>query len=122
MHNEGHRSTAWNDSTYLYSSQHGSFGGPGLAIEEYFSAGSDDFRGYVWKLPDAAEMIERRQKVSADEWAAGDSLPDVGKLFWRLGLLGISFPMSTSGFAEGQRKPRYVPVELSTPIFRLNGM
>jgi len=83
--------------------KHGSFGGPELATDEYFSAGSDAFRGYVWKLPDNSEMIERRQKVSADDWGADDSLSHIG-------------------FSEGQRTPRYVAVDLSIPTFRLNGM
>lgn len=82
--------------------KHGSFGGPGLATDEYFSAGSDDFRGYVWKLPDTPELIDRRKLFNVDEWAIHDSPDEVG-------------------FSEGRWEPRYVPVELPIPVFRLNG-
>jgi len=34
----------------------------------YLSAGSDDFRGYVWKIPNIEEMKERREVVSKDDW------------------------------------------------------
>lgn len=50
-----------------------------MATDEYFSAGSDDFRGYVWKLPDAAEITQRREKVCADNWAVHDLPYDMGK-------------------------------------------
>jgi WD repeat-containing protein 22 len=82
--------------------KHGSFGGSGLTKDEYYSAGSDDFRGYVWKVPDIADLIERRLEVSANDWVAQDSPQNIG-------------------FSEGMWEPRYVPADLSRPIFRLNG-
>lgn len=107
---------------HWYQSQHGSFGGPGLATDEYFSAGSDDFRGYVWKLPDTAELIERRTAVDADNWETRYSPNEVGKFFFFFFAPALTFSISELGFSEGNMDPRYVPVELPTPIFRLNGM
>jgi len=49
--------------------QHGSFGGLGLDRDQYYSAPSDDFHGYMWKLPDLADLAERRTEISASEWA-----------------------------------------------------
>lgn len=52
----------------LRQSQHGSFGGPGLIEDEYYAAGSDDFRGYVWKIPPVAALTEERRVIAAREW------------------------------------------------------
>ena len=48
--------------------QHGSFGGPGLDSDEYYSAGSDDFCAYVWKVPGVEELRLARETVSANRW------------------------------------------------------
>ncbi|KZP18586.1 WD40 repeat-like protein [Athelia psychrophila] len=74
--------------------KHGSFGGPGLSTDSYYAAGSDDFLGYVWKIPDPAQLLEERRVFSA---------------------------VVVLGFAEGLLSPRYVPVDISQPVFRLNG-
>ncbi|KAF7985928.1 hypothetical protein HWV62_43850 [Athelia sp. TMB] len=81
--------------------KHGSFGGPGLAVDSYYATGSDDFRAYVWKIPDPAKLLDGRQVFSADAWAAEAS--------------------HHIGFTEGLFSPRYVPVDISQPAFRLNG-
>jgi hypothetical protein len=48
--------------------QHGSFGGPSLTRDSYYAAGSDDFRGYVWKIPDLADLAARRREVDVVSW------------------------------------------------------
>lgn len=33
-----------------------------------YGAGSDDFRGYVWKIPELSTLLGLRQVINADEW------------------------------------------------------
>ncbi|KAH7915613.1 WD40 repeat-like protein [Hygrophoropsis aurantiaca] len=80
----------------------GAFGNQCLQDEPLYATGSDDFRGYVWKLPPLIDLSANRKVISADEWFAGE---------W----------LNTVAFTEGQWQPKYVPVELSTPLCRLNG-
>lgn len=51
-------------------SQHGSFGGPALNRDSYYSAGSEDFRGYVWQIPDLVSLEQRRKTIKLEDWAA----------------------------------------------------
>lgn len=54
--------------------QHGAFGGPGMDTRDnLYAAGSDDFRGYVWKIPPLQELKEQREKYSAEEWVSSNS-------------------------------------------------
>jgi DDB1- and CUL4-associated factor 5 len=48
--------------------QNGSFGSPGRQTESYYGAGSDDFRGYVWHIPDG--LASFRRELSYSDWAA----------------------------------------------------
>ncbi|EJD41239.1 hypothetical protein AURDEDRAFT_169627 [Auricularia subglabra TFB-10046 SS5] len=50
--------------------KHGSFGGPGDA---YFATGSDDFRGYVWRIPDPTECLASRREMGNTSWAEEDA-------------------------------------------------
>ena len=69
----------------------------------YLSTGSDDFRGYVWKLPPTAELLDRRT-VTEDDDTAFDP------------------PESFVGFVLSDEDEKlYSPVELAQPIFRLGG-
>ncbi|KAF7796301.1 hypothetical protein EIP86_007478 [Pleurotus ostreatoroseus] len=81
--------------------QHGSFGGPGLDSDEYYSAGSDDFCAYVWKVPGVEELRLARETVSANRWKS-------------LGEERIAFTAFPT-------KDRHIPVDLSTPLARLAG-
>ena len=83
--------------------KHISFGGPGLDSDIYLSTGSDDFRGYVWKLPPTADLLERRTIIEDD-----DAPFDPPEEF-------VGFVLSD------EDKKLYSPVELSQPIFRLGG-
>ena len=47
--------------------------------DNLYAAGSDDFRGYVWKIPSATQLMEQRQKFSADEWSTSN-LGRIGKI------------------------------------------
>ncbi|TDL22196.1 WD40 repeat-like protein [Rickenella mellea] len=82
--------------------KHGSFGGPGLDEDIYYSMGSDDFRTYVWKIPELSELRAKRREVSWEDWTTTES-------------------PRTVGFTTKMTAERHVPVELDTPIFRLNG-
>ncbi|KAL4250057.1 DDB1- and CUL4-associated factor 8-like protein [Abortiporus biennis] len=94
-----------NQRTYANSCtiKHGSFGGPGLSTDEYYSAGSDDFRGYIWKIPDLETLRLNRERVSAKQW---NDAPTGDKRV---------------GFTPQMSCARSVPVELSTPVCRLTG-
>lgn len=48
--------------------KHGSIGRMGSANDDYFCAGSDDFRAYVWKLPSSQELLDSRREVSPAGW------------------------------------------------------
>jgi len=82
--------------------KHGSFGGPGLETDDLFCSGSDDFRAYLWEIPSLADLEQRRRVISPDDWSTRE---------WP----------QTIAFTEGRHEPRYVPVELSTPLCRLTG-
>ncbi|KAI8994199.1 WD40 repeat-like protein [Trametes punicea] len=89
----------WSNSCTM---KHASFGGLGSDQDSYFAHGSDDFRAYVWKIPNDASLLERRAVVSHLEW---DMCPRPGEI----------------GYAQTHLSSRYVPVELSVPHARLTG-
>ncbi|KAI6020658.1 WD40 repeat-like protein [Pisolithus microcarpus] len=80
----------------------GAFGGPGISEDILYAAGSDDFRGYVWEIPDATTLAGLRQEIPTEEWYTQE---------WR----------DVVGYCEGLLTTRYVPLEISTPLCRLNG-
>ncbi|KAJ3573186.1 hypothetical protein NP233_g2603 [Leucocoprinus birnbaumii] len=84
--------------------KHGSFGGPGLDSDEFYTAGSDDFRGYVWRLPSTSELVSQRQEISSNDWENQESTGS------RL-----------TGFTSGTREIKYLPTAISTPLCRLTG-
>ncbi|KAF5361053.1 hypothetical protein D9756_005005 [Leucocoprinus leucothites] len=79
--------------------KHGSFGGPGLESDEFYAAGSDDFRGYVWRLPSTAELVNQRQEVSSNDWENQGS----------------------AGAETAGKEKKYIPTSISTPLCRLTG-
>jgi len=81
--------------------KHGSFGGPSLISDAYYGAGSDDFRGYVWKIPETQMLLEQRKEIGVDQW------PLEGN--------------ETVAFAKSVHETRFQPVSLSQPLFHLNG-
>ncbi|KAI0632328.1 WD40 repeat-like protein [Trametes polyzona] len=91
--------TTWSNSCTM---KHGSLGGFGLDRDNYYAHGSDDFRTYLWKIPDEATLRAERVVVDHVEW---DLCPRPGEI----------------GYAESYMSPRYVPVELSVPHARLTG-
>ena len=60
--------------------QHGSFGGSALVTggEAYYASGSDDFRGYLWKIPALETLENERQIIGADDWLKGGEPGIVG--------------------------------------------
>lgn len=69
--------------TKLTTIKHGSFGGPSLETDDLYVAGSDDFRGYVWKIPPLAVLEEQRKILSVSEWEIYPSLTEIGELLVR---------------------------------------
>ncbi|KXN81788.1 DDB1- and CUL4-associated factor 5 [Leucoagaricus sp. SymC.cos] len=84
--------------------KHGSFGGPGLDSDEFYAAGSDDFRGYVWRLPPTSELVSQRREFSPTDWQTQDNQGS-----------------EITGFTSAVREKMYIPVALSTPLCRLTG-
>ncbi|THH16523.1 hypothetical protein EW146_g4128 [Bondarzewia mesenterica] len=82
--------------------QHGSFGGPGPDGDGYFSCGSDDFRGYVWKLPSSGALARRRRIIDEEGWRS-KQWPGV------------------TAYMDEHPGEKCVPLELSTPLCHLNG-
>ncbi|KAI1793347.1 WD40 repeat-like protein [Ganoderma leucocontextum] len=82
--------------------KHGSFGSLGSDRDMYYAQGSDDFRTYVWKIPEESALLESRMVVEHSDWMKARR---PGELGYSATLLG----------------PRYVPQEISTPLARLTG-
>lgn len=45
-------------------------------MDDYYSAGSDDFRAYVWKIPDLKELKQRRETIAYERWQNLQQQPD----------------------------------------------
>ncbi|KAF8158181.1 WD40-repeat-containing domain protein [Crassisporium funariophilum] len=93
-----------NQRTYINSCtmKHGSFGSPDSGTDDLYAGGSDDFRGYVWRIPPLAQLEQRRKVFSKNEWGSYESL-------------------STIAFTESHFDQKIVPVEIATPLCRLTG-
>ena len=53
--------------------QHGHFGNLGcMNSDSFYGGGSDDFRGYVWRVPPVSQLQEQRTEISSEDWLAGD--------------------------------------------------
>lgn len=68
MHDQGTVPELWLGEMRFTVRQHGSFGGPSLTSDVYYGAGSDDFRGYVWKIPETPVLLEQRKEIDVDHW------------------------------------------------------
>ena len=88
-----------------------------------YVGGSDDFRGYVWKIPPLAELLEEREIISARDWESKSRLGTIGKLITRHQVkeVGADNDIASSGFAHGRHGDKCIPVELSRPLYRLTG-
>ncbi|KAG9040765.1 hypothetical protein FS837_000203 [Tulasnella sp. UAMH 9824] len=51
--------------------KHGSFRSNGGTT--YYTAGSEDFRAYIWKVPPAEQLKEQRRPMTNEEWLSGRS-------------------------------------------------
>ncbi|KAK0441633.1 WD40 repeat-like protein [Armillaria borealis] len=83
--------------------KHGSFGSLGFDNDDFYCAGSDDFCAYLWRIPSISSLVEQRQIVDPDEWSGNTIFAD------------------TIGYAAGLHEPRYLPVNIKTPLSRLTG-
>ncbi|KIM22012.1 hypothetical protein M408DRAFT_79690 [Serendipita vermifera MAFF 305830] len=95
------------------TTKHLSFGGPPSDLtssngtvndaDQYLATGSDDFRGYVWKIPSTATLLANRKEIENDD---GEWSPPKGQ-----------FGYIMSALDETLR----VPMKLNQPAFRLGG-
>lgn len=93
----------------------------GLGEDQYYSGGSDDFRAYVWEIPDNSQLLQHRERIEVNDWAKIENPDIVGPLLSSLtAYSSISFGYFIA-FASARLQPRYIPVELSTPLCRLSG-
>jgi WD repeat-containing protein 22 len=82
--------------------KHGSIGGRySEGGEEYYCAGSDDFRAYIWKLPSSEKLLSLRKQVDSGQWSHENS----GQL----------------AFLDRETGDRFLPDNLDTPLSRLTG-
>ncbi|KZT12209.1 WD40 repeat-like protein [Laetiporus sulphureus 93-53] len=82
--------------------KHGSFGGPGMGNDHLYCAGSDDFRAYVWRIPDPMALVDRRESHDASIWTnSGNS--------------------ETVGYRAPKSGTCYVPYQLNAPLCRITG-
>lgn len=82
----------------------GSFGFETQTGHLYYVAGSDDFRGYGWKIPPIDTLREQRQSLSFDAWKSNQEI----------GFMNAWFDSLTDGTL-------FQPIHLSTPTFTLEG-
>lgn len=93
-----------------------------MTSDAYYGAGSDNFRGYVWKIPKTSVLLEQRKETSADRWPLeGDDTVGMGNfarsshvvivhLSWFF-LLSVCEIRSGNTSSAGLPFPTAVPVE-----------
>lgn len=55
-----------------------------METDDLYVGGSDDFRGYVWKIPPLAELLGERAIISARDWESKSRLGTIGMPISRL--------------------------------------
>ncbi|KAG8959868.1 hypothetical protein FRC00_001179 [Tulasnella sp. 408] len=83
--------------------KHGSFRSNGGTT--YYTAGSEDFRAYIWKVPPAQQLKEQRRPMTTEEWLSGRSGETSGVF----------------AYAPDRSTTPLVPVNISTPAGRVEG-
>lgn len=86
-----------------------------------YGAGSDDFRGYVWKIPELSTLLGFRQEISADEWMTREWTGACGEFLDSSQVISIHLSW-TPAYSESQWATRYIPLQIDTPLCRLNGV
>ena len=86
----------------------------------YYTAGSDDFRAYVWKIPDESALLESRKVVEYSDWIKNRRPGELGAWI-RLTTLVLNAHSFRAGYSATALGPRYVPQEISIPLARLTG-
>lgn len=87
-----------------------------------YVAGSDDFRGYVWKIPPLSVLEEQRKVLSINEWEnCRSATTEVGELS-RLSIGRQNAKLFfVQAFTNSIQDTKYLPKEISTPLCRLSG-
>ena len=67
-----------------------------------YGAGSDDFRGYVWKIPDLSTLLGLRQAISADEWMSHEWTGVCGELIKSSNVISLHSSCQLTPKVNGQ--------------------
>lgn len=86
----------------------------------FYGAGSDDFRGYVWKIPELSTLLGSRQEINADEWMSQEWNGVCGEFINSLNVISLHSSRSPA-YAESRWATRYLPLQIDSPLCRLNG-
>ncbi|KZT55473.1 WD40 repeat-like protein [Calocera cornea HHB12733] len=82
------------------TTKHGSFGGDEQG-SLYYGTGSDDFRGYCWKIPPLETLLNKREEIEPSVWKTRSNV--------------------SMAFAKSKTSIKYLPERLLTPSYRLEG-
>lgn len=92
-----------------------------MSEDVLYGAGSDDFRGYVWKIPELSTLLGLREVISADEWGSHEWTGVCGEFIDTP--VQYRFILSWApAYSENQWGSRYIPLQINTPLCRLNGL
>lgn len=61
-----------------------------------YGAGSDDFRGYVWKIPELSTLLRLRREINADEWMSHEWTGACGEFLGSSNVILFSFAVRSS--------------------------
>lgn len=84
----------------------GSFGFEAQAGALYYTAGSDDFRGYGWRIPHIQDLLDARDSMPYNDWIMHETA----------GSNEVWFRYALHGSDDMVR-----PLELAQPVFTLEG-
>ncbi|EOQ99354.1 DDB1- and CUL4-associated factor 5 [Wallemia ichthyophaga EXF-994] len=86
---------------------------------DYLATGSDDFRGYVWKVPPRTTMMDRRRVMSREEMDEGGFATANGYAYD----VRSAFSSGASASASDSTAPETIclPALIDRPAFRLEG-
>ncbi|KZO97086.1 WD40 repeat-like protein [Calocera viscosa TUFC12733] len=82
------------------TTKHGGFGGDEHG-SLYYGTGSDDFRGYCWKIPPLQTLLHKRHEIEPSSWKTRSNI--------------------SMAFAKSKTSTKHLPERILTPSYRLEG-